>query len=90
MNRLRLFYVLPSLLVIVLSVWSLIDGSGTLYHRDVLVSHYPIKAGHAQVIDDGAFLPLLDPHRSGGQPLAGNPNAVPFYPSNLLYRLASP
>ena len=90
MRRFPLFYVVPSLLMLLIAVSSLIGGSQTLYHRDILVSHFPLKAAHAQVMDDGAFLPLVDPHRSGGQPLMGNPNAVPFYPTNLLYRVASP
>ncbi len=90
MSRFSLVYALPSLLVLAFTVLPLIDGSGTLYHRDVLVSHYPLKAAHAQVMADGNVMPLIDPYRSGGQPLMGNPNAVPFYPTNLLYRIASP
>lgn len=90
MNRLRLLYILPTWLLMSLAVLSLIDGSGTLYLRDVLSSHYPLKAAHAHLMDDGAVLPLIDPYRSGGQPLMGNPNALPLYPTNLLYRLASP
>jgi len=33
--------------------------------------------------------PLVDPLRAGGQALAGNPNAVPFYPDNLLLLVGS-
>ena len=35
-------------------------------------------------------LPELDLHRGGGQPLLGNPNGAPFYPTNALYLVASP
>lgn len=64
-------------------------GQGTLYHRDVLSSHWPMKAAQASLMQDGE-LPLIDPYRSAGQPLVGNLNAVPLYPDNLLYLSASP
>ncbi len=67
----------------------LIVGQGTLYHRDVLSSHWPMKAAQASLMQDGE-LPLIDPYRSAGQPLVGNLNAVPLYPDNLLYLSASP
>ncbi len=89
-SRFARFYMAPTLLVMAMAVAPLVSGSGTLYHRDVLVSHYPLKAAHAQVMADGHFMPLIDPYRSGGQPLMGNPNALPFYPTNLLYRIAEP
>lgn len=90
MNRFRLLYVAPTLLLLLVAVSSWIDGSRTLHHRDTLASHYPLKAAHAQLMADGAVLPLIDPYRSGGQPLLGNPNALPVYPTNLLYRAGSP
>jgi hypothetical protein len=47
-----------------------------------------LEAPLAEALREGV-LPVLDPHRSGGQPLLGNPNAVPLYPDNLLF-LAAP
>jgi hypothetical protein len=67
----------------------LIRGSETLVLRDILNSHLPMKWSQALALRAGSF-PLIDPNRAGGQPLAGNPNAVPFYPDNLLYLAASP
>ncbi len=89
MRRFRLFYVAPTLLLLGLAAWPLIRGSGTLYMRDVLTSHLPLKAAQAEALRRGE-VPLIDPYRAGGQPLLGNPNALPLYPDNLLYLVASP
>ncbi len=88
MTRFRLFYVAPTLLLLALAAWPLIRGTGTLYTRDVLTSHLPLKVSQAEALRRGE-LPLIDPYRAGGQPLLGNPNALPLYPDNLLY-LAAP
>ncbi len=48
-----------------------------------------MKWSQAEAMWNGYF-PVIDPYRAGGQPLAGNPNAVPFYPTNLLYLMGSP
>ena len=90
MKRFHLLYVAPTLLLLAVFASSLISGSESLYFRDSLSSHYPLKAAQAQLAEDGAFLPLIDPYRSGGQPALGNPNSLPLYPTNLLYRIASP
>ena len=82
-------YVAPTVLAIGLAVWPLIRGAGTLYTRDVLTSHYPLKVSQAEALRRGE-MPLIDPYRAGGQPLLGNPNALPLYPDNLLYLVASP
>jgi hypothetical protein len=66
-----------------------VTGAETLYLRDVLNTHLEMKAAQAEGMRRGV-LPLIDPHRAGGQPLLGNPNALPFYPDNLLYLFASP
>ena len=89
MIRFRWLYVAPTLVLLTLAVWPLIRGSGTLYIRDVLTSHYPLKTSQAEALRRGE-LPLIDPYRAGGQPLLGNPNALPLYPDNLLYLVASP
>ena len=77
-------YALPTLLLFLWVVFPLMRGTDTLYQRDVLNTHLPMKHAQAEAMRGGS-LPLLDPYRALGQPLAGNPNAVPFYPDNLLY-----
>lgn len=89
MRRFRLLYVIPALALLVAVMAPLITGARTLYLRDVLTSHYPLKVAQAELLRRGE-LPLIDPYRAGGQPLLGNPNVVPLYPDNLLYLLASP
>ncbi len=89
MQRFLLFYAVPTLLLLLVAVWPLVTGEGTLYTRDVLSGHLPLKAAQAQLLSRGE-LPLVDPFRAGGQPLLGNPNALPLYPDNLLYLLAPP
>lgn len=89
MRRFALLFVLPTLLCLGAATAALIAGTGTLYDRDVLNSHYPLKAAQAQLLREGR-LPLIDPYRAGGQPLVGNLNALPLYPDNALYLLASP
>ncbi|HEX6865286.1 MAG TPA: hypothetical protein VF414_20830, partial [Thermoanaerobaculia bacterium] len=84
-RRTLVLYALPLLgLLLLLLAAPLVRGTGTLYLRDVLNTHFPMKQTQAEAMRDGYF-PLIDPYRAGGQPLAGNPNAVPFYPDNLLY-----
>lgn len=82
-------YVVPALGLVVLVVLPLMRGTETLYLRDVLQAHLPMKAAQAEAWRAG-YVPEIDPYRAGGQPSAGNPNAVPFYPTNLLYLVASP
>lgn len=76
-------------LLLALAVLPLASGARTLYLRDVLHSHYPLRVAAAEALGRGE-LPLVDPHRSGGQPLLGNPNALPLYPDGLLALVASP
>ena len=84
-RRTLALYALPLLgLLLLLLAAPLVRGTGTLYLRDVLNTHFPMKQAQAEALRNGYF-PLIDPYRAGGQPLAGNPNAVPFYPTNLLY-----
>ena len=88
-RRTLVFYALPLLaLLLLLLAAPLVRGTGTLYLRDVLNTHFPMKQTQAQAMRAGYF-PLIDPFRAGGQPLAGNPNAVPFYPDNVLYLTGS-
>jgi hypothetical protein len=86
--RTALLYAGPMLFLLAVAVLPLIRGTETLILRDVLNSHFPMKWSQAEALRSGTF-PLIDPHRAGGQPLAGNLNAVPFYPDNVLYLLGS-
>jgi hypothetical protein len=81
-------YAGPLLLLLVLVFLPLVRGTETLVLRDVLNSHLPMKWSQAEAMRHGTF-PILDPYRAGGQPLAGNLNAAPFYPDNVLYLLGS-
>ncbi len=77
------------MLLLLVVVLPLIVGSHTLYLRDVLNSHLPMKVSHAEAFGEGT-IPLVDPYRAGGQAALGNPNGVLLYPDNLLYRIADP
>lgn len=56
----------------------------TLYLRDVFASHLHLKAFGAASLERGE-IPAFNPQWALGQPFRGNPNALPFYPGNLLY-----
>ena len=87
-RRVALLYTGPLLVLLLAAMLPLIRGTETLILRDVLNSHFPMKWSQAQAMRHGDF-PVLDPYRAGGQPLAGNLNAAPFYPDNLLFLLGS-
>jgi hypothetical protein len=59
-------------------------GQRTLYFRDVFTTHLPVKAFGAAELRKGS-IPAFNPTWGLGQPFRGNPNALPFYPGNLLY-----
>lgn len=82
--RIPLLYAGPLLALLLVAVLPLVRGTETLILRDVLNSHFPMKWSQAEAMRSGTF-PLIDPYRAGGQPIAGNLNAVPFYPTNVLY-----
>ncbi len=63
-------------------VASLMSGRDTLISRDVLTTHFPLKAAQAESLAEGVY-PRYDPRR--GQPSAGNPNALLFYPTTFLF-----
>ncbi|MFL6197283.1 MAG: hypothetical protein ACJ75H_24055 [Thermoanaerobaculia bacterium] len=87
-TRTALLYAGPLLVFLTIAMLPLIRGTETLILRDVLNSHFPMKQAQAEAMRSGYF-PILDPYRAGGQPLAGNLNAAPFYPDNLLYLAGS-
>jgi hypothetical protein len=57
---------------------------GFFYFRDNLGTHYPIKVISARIFRAG-HIPWWNFYDGGGQPLAGNPNTLTFYPDNILY-----
>jgi len=73
--------VLPLLLA---AICSLLATFGFFFHRDNFSTHYPIKAVAAEAFRAGQ-IPYWNPFDGGGQPLAGNPNTLTFYPDNFLY-----
>lgn len=62
----------------------LIAVFGFFFHRDNFSTHYPIKVISASAFRAGE-IPYWNPFDGGGQPLAGNPNTLSFYPDNFLY-----
>ena len=64
--------------------WPLVSGERTLVLRDVVTTHLPYKAFGAAELAHGS-IPAVNPTWALGQPFRGNPNALPFYPGNLLY-----
>lgn len=85
--RAALVYGGPTLAIVLLAVLPVVLGDETLILRDVLETHLMLEAPLAEALRAGE-MPVLDVHRGGGQPLLGNPNAVPFYPGNVLYAVA--
>ncbi len=58
--------------------------AGFFFYRDNFSTHYPIKVLSAQAFWSGE-IPYWNFADAGGQPLAGNPNTLTFYPDNVLY-----
>jgi len=79
MRRLALLLLLPAACLL-LSVF------GFFYFRDNFTTHYPIKVLSQQAFRAGE-IPWWNFADGGGQPLAGNPNTLTFYPDNVLYVL---
>jgi hypothetical protein len=57
---------------------------GFFFYRDNFSTHYPIKVLSALSFRSGE-IPYWNFADAGGQPLAGNPNTLTFYPDNILY-----
>ena len=62
---------------------------GFFYFRDNFGTHYPIKVISARIFRAGQ-IPWWNFYDGGGQPLAGNPNTLTFYPDNILYLFLPP
>lgn len=72
------------LLFAVLAALPLAIGARTLFLRDALGIHFPLKAFGAEQLRAGN-IPALNPTLGLGQPFRGNPQTLAFYPDNLLY-----
>jgi hypothetical protein len=77
--RPRLFFLL--LLAVFCAV---VATFGFFFFRDNFSTHYPIKVLSAAAFRS-AEIPWWNFADGGGQPLAGNPNTLTFYPDNVLY-----
>jgi len=79
--RTRLFFLL------LLAIFcALVASFGFFFFRDNFSTHYPIKVLSAAAFRAGE-IPWWNFADAGGQPLAGNPNTLTFYPDNVLYLL---
>ncbi|MFN7942584.1 MAG: hypothetical protein U0X73_13400 [Thermoanaerobaculia bacterium] len=74
----------PPLLLWLAICLPLAAGGRTLVLRDVFTTHLHAKAFGARELAAGT-IPAFDPGWGLGQPFAGNPNVLAFYPDNLLY-----
>ncbi len=77
------------LLASVLLVWAvvaapLVLGWRTFFQRDVFAVHLHLKWVGAAALRAGE-VPAFNAQWALGQPYRGNPNALAFYPGNLLY-----
>jgi hypothetical protein len=77
--RTRLFFLLLGAVFCALVAWI-----GFFFFRDNFSTHYPIKVLSAVAFRAGE-IPWWNFADGGGQPLAGNPNTLTFYPDNVLY-----
>jgi len=78
-------------LLVLAAIWllfslPLLRGEKTLILRDILTTHLPMKAYGAAALAHGT-IPAFNPTWALGQPFAGNPNTLAFYPGNVLYLL---
>lgn len=62
----------------------LVTGERSLVLRDVVTSHLPLKWFGAAELAAGR-IPATHPAWALGQPFRGDPNALAYYPGNLLY-----
>lgn len=72
--------------VLALAACAFASVFGFFFFRDNLATHYPLKVVSASVFRAGE-IPYWNFYDGGGQPLAGNPNTLTFYPDNFLYLL---
>jgi hypothetical protein len=78
-NAMKLMFPAAAVLVAIA-----ISTFGFFFYRDNFATHYPIKVISQQLWRAGE-VPYWNFFDGGGQPLAGNPNTLSFYPDNVLY-----
>src|SRR5206468_12518057 len=78
-KRMRLTAALTGLVAALAISWF-----GFFFYRDNFSTHYPVKVISSRIFQAGE-IPYWNFHDGGGQPLAGNPNTLTFYPDNFLY-----
>ncbi|HEV7488340.1 MAG TPA: hypothetical protein VGQ65_21910 [Thermoanaerobaculia bacterium] len=78
-RRTRLFFLLLGAILL-----AFVASFGFFFFRDNFSTHYPIKVLSAAAFHAGE-IPWWNFADGGGQPLAGNPNTLTFYPDNVLY-----
>ena len=71
-------------LLLLAACCSLLATFGFFFFRDNFSTHYPVKSVSARAFQSGE-IPWWNFADGGGQPLAGNPNTLTFYPDNILY-----
>ena len=76
-------WVLPPLVLWLWALSPVVQGEETFFLRDVFGAHLGLRLEVDRALSDG-HAPLAAEERLG-QPLAGNPNAVAFYPTALLH-----
>jgi hypothetical protein len=79
--RTRLFFLLLGAVLL-----AFVATFGFFFFRDNFSTHYPIKVMSTAAFRAGE-IPWWNFADGGGQPLAGNPNTLTFYPDNVLYLL---
>src|SRR2546428_2650698 len=77
------------LALLIATAAALIAIFGFFYFRDNFFTHYPIKVISSKIFRAGQ-IPWWNLYEDGGQPLAGNPNTLTFYPDNFLYLILPP
>lgn len=80
---------LLGVLAVALGLWLWVSlpmalGGRTTYFRDVGSLHFPMKAFGAAELAEGR-IPVFNPTWGLGHPFRGNPQALAFYPDNLLF-----
>lgn len=83
MRRVRVRHLFPGLILLAAIATS---NLFFLFFRDNFSTHFPAKVVAAESLLEG-HLPYWNFRVGGGQPLAGNPNTLTFYPTTLLYLL---
>ena len=76
-------WALPPLVLLVWALLPVLRGEETFFLRDVFGAHLGFRLEVDRALAEGR--PPLVAEGRLGQPLAGNPNAVAFYPSVLLH-----